>query len=104
MPVTESVPNRLVLKSGSTTLTLNKDTGQASLQRKVIFWGLKPLEAALSKIVDVNTDMAVDRASGVEVWHTMLVLDTGEGWALPSANKQDAEGNVTAIRQFLNLP
>ena len=104
MPVVESTPSRLVLKSGSTTLTLDKDTGQASHQRKIVFWGLKPLEAVLSKIAKVTTDMAVDRASGVEVWHTMLVLDTGEGWALPSANKQDAEGNVAAIRQFLNLP
>lgn len=104
MPVVESTPTRLVLKSGSTTLTLDKNTGQASHRRKIIFWASKPSETALSKIAKVTTDMAVDRASGVEVWHTMLILDTGEGWAFPSANKQDADGNVTAIRQFLNLP
>ena len=42
MPVTESTQNRFVLKSGSTTLTLDKEAGQAALQRKIVFWGLKP--------------------------------------------------------------
>ena len=104
MPVTESAPNRLVLKSGSTTLTLDKDAGQAALQRKIVFWGLKPLEAPLSQITDVNADMAVDRASGVDIWHTMLVLHTGEAWAFPAADKQEAHDNVITIRKFLDLP
>lgn len=103
MPVTESTPNRLLLKSGSTTLTLDKDAGQATLQRKILFWGPKPSEASLSEIADVNADMAVDRASGAEIWHTVLVLHTGAGWAFPAADKQEAHDNVTAIRKFLNL-
>ena len=104
MPVTESTQNRLVLKSGSTTLTLDKEAGQAALQRKIVFWGLKPSLAPLSQITDVNADMAVDRASGVEIWQTMMVFNTGEAWAFPAADKQEAHDNVTAIRQFLNLP
>lgn len=103
MPVTESAPNRLVLKSGSTTLTLDKDVGQAALQRKIVFWGLKPLQASLSQITEVTADMAVDRASGVDIWHTMLVLDSGEAWAFPAADKQEAHDNIAAIRKFLNL-
>lgn len=103
MPVIQSLPNCLVLKSGSTTLTLDKGTGQAILQRKIVVWRPKPLEASLSQIANVSADKAVDRASGVEIWHTMLVLHTGEGWAFPAANQQEAENNITAIRQFLNL-
>ena len=103
MPVIESTQNRLVLKSGSSTLTLDKQNGRAIFQRKVVIWRLKPSEASLSDISDMNTDRSVDRASGVEIWHTMLVFRTGEAWAFPAADKQEAEANVTAVRQFLKL-
>ena len=49
---------------------------------------MKPIEAPLSDISDVTIDTAVDRASGVEVCHTMLVRSTGEAWALPAADKK----------------
>ena len=101
MPVTENTPRQLVLKSGSTTLTLDKDAGKATLQRKLLIWRLKPIEAPLSDISDVTVDTTVDRASGVEVCHTMLVRSTGEAWALPAADKKDAEINASAIRDFL---
>src|SRR5262245_65436118 len=42
MPVTENAPRQLVLKSGSTTLTLDKDAGKVILQRKFLMWNLKP--------------------------------------------------------------
>ena len=66
MPVTERAPNRLVLKSGSTTLALDKGSGRAVLQRKIVIWRPKPAEEPLADITKVTTDMAVDRASGVE--------------------------------------
>jgi hypothetical protein len=69
MPVTENTPRQMVLKSGSTTLTLDKDAGKATLQRKLLIWRLKPIEAPLSDVSDVTVDTAVDRASGVEVCH-----------------------------------
>lgn len=94
MPVTENTPRQLVLKSGSTTLTLDKDAGKATLQRKLLIWRLKPIEAPLSDVSEVTVDTAVDRASGVEVCHTMLVRRTGEAWALPAADKKDAEISV----------
>jgi hypothetical protein len=103
MPVTEKTPRRLVLKSGSTTLTLDKDTGKATLQRKMLLWRLKPVEKPLSDIADVTVDTAVDRASGVEVCHTMLITRAGEGWALAAADKKDAETNAAALRDFLGL-
>ena len=63
MPVTENTPRQLVLKSGSTTLTLDKDAGKATLQRKLLIWRLKPIEAPPSDISDVTIDTAVDLPS-----------------------------------------
>jgi hypothetical protein len=86
---------------GFDDLTLDKDAGKTTLQRKLLIWRLKPIEASLSDVSDVTVDTAVDRASGVEVCHTMLVRRTGEAWALPAADKKDAEINASAIRDFL---
>ena len=103
MPMIENTPRRLVLKSGSTTLTLDKDVGKATLQRKFLLWSRKPEEASLSNIADFTIDTAVDRASGVEICHTMVVLRSGAGWAVAAENKGDAQTNVTAMRDFLGL-
>ena len=96
MPIVETTPQRLVLKSGSTTLTLDKATGKAILQRK-------PVEAPLSEITDITIDTALDRASGVEICHTMLIMHGSEGWALPAADRTDAETNAAAMRHFLAI-
>ena len=39
-------PQRLVLTSGSTTVVLDKETNQAVLQRKLLFWARKPVHCA----------------------------------------------------------
>jgi hypothetical protein len=101
MPIAESTSRRLVLKSGSTTLTLDKNAGKVSMQRKLPIWRMKPIEAPLSDLSNVTVDTAVDRASGVEVCHTMLIRRTGEAWALPAGDKKEAEINASAIRDFL---
>lgn len=44
----EQTPRRLVLTSGSTYLTLDKETNKATLQPKVLFWKLKPVETGLA--------------------------------------------------------
>ena len=103
MPITENTPRRLVLKSGSTMLTLDKEVGKAILQRKFLFWDRKPVEAPLSDIAELAIDAAVDRASGVEICHTMVVLRSGAGWAFPAENKAEAQANATVMRQFLGL-
>jgi hypothetical protein len=99
--VLESTSTRLVLKSGSTVLTFDRSTGKVTLQRKVLVWQRKPIEASIDDVTDVSVDAAVDRASGVEVCHTMVVLRSGQAWALPATGKQDAEANALAVRQFL---
>jgi hypothetical protein len=104
MPIVESTSQRLVVKSGATSLILSKETGKASLQRKLLYlWTLKPSEVALSDIVEVNVDTAVDRASGVDVCSTMLVMRSGVAWAFPCSNKKEASETAHAIREFLSL-
>jgi hypothetical protein len=103
MAIIESTPRRLVLGSGSTKLTLDKDAGKATLQRKLLFWNLKPTELSLAEFSSVTLDKAVDRASGVEIFHTMLVTRAGAAWAFPADDKAEAEKNITALREFLAL-
>jgi hypothetical protein len=77
MTAIESAPEHLVLRSGSVTLRLDKITGKATMQRKLLFRARKPLERSLSEIADVKVDMAVDSASRAEVYSTMLVMRAG---------------------------
>ena len=60
-----------------------------------------PVEAPLSEVTDVTIDTAIDRASGIEVCHTMLIMRDGKGWAFPAEDKKDAETNAAAMRRFL---
>jgi hypothetical protein len=102
MPISEKTPQRLVLKSGSTTLTLDKTADKIILQRKFLFWGLKPVEASLADVTEVTTEATVDRASGVDVCHTMLIMRGSTGWAFPAADKKEADTNAATIRQFIS--
>jgi hypothetical protein len=104
MPMLENTQTRLLIKSGSTTLTLDKSSGKITLQRRLLLWQQKPLEKPLSDVVSVSVDAAVDRASGVEVCHTMVIFQAGDAWALPAANKNEAQGNAIAIRDLLHVP
>lgn len=103
MPITERTPQKLVAKSGSTTLTLSKQAGQATMQRKFLFWKLRPAEKPLVDITEVKIEAAVDRASGVEFYSTMLVMRTGTGWIFPCSDKNDALTTADAFRDFLGL-
>jgi hypothetical protein len=103
MTILENTQTRLSIKSGSTMVTLDKTVGKVVLQRKVLFWQAKPLEAPLTEIAGVSVDSAVDRASGVEFCSTMVVFRAGQGWALPGTDKDDAQANATAIRKFLSM-
>ena len=88
MPITEKTAKRLVLQSGSTTLTLDKDAGTAHLQRKLMMFKLKPMEAPLSDVVNFEVDAGVDRASGIEVCNTMLITKAGAAWASPPTTRR----------------
>ncbi len=103
MPIVENTPRQLVLVSGSTSLTLDKDAGKATFQRKFLFWKLKPIEAQLADIAGIKIDKVVDRTSGVEIYNTMLVTHAGAGWALPAKDRTEAEDDALALRAFLGL-
>jgi hypothetical protein len=104
MPVVESTSSRLVLKSGSTTVTLDKDTGKITLDRKILFWQAKPVNADLADVTQVSVDAAVDPASGVEICSAMVVFRGGHGWVLSAADKKEAQANAAKMREFLGLP
>jgi hypothetical protein len=101
--ITESTPQRMTLQSGSTTLVLDKEVGNATMQRKLWFWSLKPMQTPLAEVASIEVDAGVDRASGIDVCNTMLVTRAGAAWALPAADKKDAEATAVRIREFLGL-
>jgi hypothetical protein len=103
MATIESTPQRLVLRSGSKTVTLDKEACKVSMQRKMLFWNRSPIEKPLTEIVDATVDVAVDRSSGVEVCNTMLISRAGEGWAVPASDKKDAEANARRIKEYLGI-
>ena len=99
----ESSPQRLVLRSGSTAIVLDKAAGKAILGRKILVWARKPVERPLSSIASVSVDSSVDPASKAEICSTMLRMREGGGWVLSARDKADATAAVAAIREFLSL-
>ena len=95
--------SKMVLTSGSTTLTLDKDAGTVNMQRKLMFWNLKPMQAKLDDVTEIAVDAGVDRASGIDVCNAMVVLRDGAAWALPTADKKDAQKVAQEMRDFLGL-
>jgi hypothetical protein len=100
----ERTAERLVLQSGSTTLTLDKASTSATMHRKFMFWARKPMQRRLGDVAGVNVDTNVDRASGVELCSTMLVMRDGSAWALPLTDRKDAAEMAGAVRDFLGVP
>ena len=94
-------PQRLVLKSGSTTVVLDKEAQQATLQRKILFWARKPIARRLSSISEARVETNVDPASSAEISSVMLKLREGGGWVLRARDKNDATAAATTIREFL---
>ena len=84
----ESSPQRLVLRSGSTAVVLDKDAGKAILQRKLLFWARKPLERPISSVAQARVNTDIDPASKAEMCSTMLALREGGGWcSQPETNR-----------------
>jgi hypothetical protein len=99
----ERTPDRLALQSGSTTIVLDKKTGEAVLQRKLLFWARKPVSRSLNSIGRVGVDTSVDAASKAEICSIMLLWREGGGWALSARDKQDATAAVASVREFLGI-
>jgi hypothetical protein len=99
----ESSPQRLVLRSGSTSIILDKAAGTAVLQRKVLFWARKPVERPISSVTQATVKTDIDPASRAEMCSTMLALREGGGWVLLARDKHDATAAVAAVHEFLGL-
>ena len=96
-------PGQLVATSGATRITLDRNAGKATVERKLLLWSRKPVEMPLSDIRECQVDAAVDPASGAEVCNTLLVTREGAAWALPADDKKDAQSAATQLCAFLGL-
>ena len=99
----ENTSRKLVLKEGSTTLTLDKDSGTAVLQQKILLWNKKPVEFALADIDDIAVKSDKDGASGATIYHSVLHRRTGETVVLTTGEARDAEATVKELRGFVGL-
>ena len=99
----EDTPRKLVLKEGSTVLTLDKDSGKATLQQKVLLWNRKPVEFALADIDDIAVKSDVDGLSGAAIHHSVLHRCTGEITVLTTEEAKDAAETVNKLRGFVGL-
>jgi len=99
----ENTARKLVLKEGSTTLTLDKDSGKGTLQHKVLLWNKKPVEFALSDIDDIAVKSDKDGLSGAMIHHSVLHRRTGEISVLTTEEEKDAAATVKKLRSFVGL-
>ena len=99
----ENAGSKLVLKEGSKTLTLDKDSGKATLQQKVLLWNKKPVEFALSDIDDIAVKSEQDGLSGAPIHHSVLHRRTGEITVLTTEEAADAAATVKTLRGFVGL-
>ena len=99
----ENTTRKLVLKEGSTTLTLDKDSGKATLQQKILLWSKKPVEFAFADIDDIAVKSEKDVASGATIHHSVLHRRTGEITILTTEEAKDAEATVQMLRGFVGL-
>lgn len=99
----QETPHKLVLKAGSTTLTLDKDYGKATLQQKMLLWNKKPVEFDLTDIDDIAVKSDVDGLSGAAIHHSVVHRRTGEVTVLTTEEAGDAAETVKKLRGFVGL-
>ncbi len=99
----ENTPRKLVLKEGSTTLTLDKDSGKATLQQKILLWSKKPVEFALSDIDDIAVKSDQDGLSGATIHHSVLHRRSGEITVLTTEEAAAAAATVKTLRSFVGI-
>jgi len=106
MTILQHTPERLVVQAGSLinqcTLTLDRTTGSARLDRTMLLWPRKPVELSLAEIDRVDVITMHDGASGADVHEPVLHTRSGTTIPVPVA---DEEASVTAaeLRGFLGL-
>jgi len=99
----EETPRKLILKAGSMTLTLDKDSDKATLQQKMLLWNKKPVEFEIADIDDIAVKSNVDGLSGAAIHHGVLHKRTGETIVLTTEEARDAAETVQKLRGFVGL-
>lgn len=99
----EATADKLVLKQGSMTLTLDKTSGLAMLQQKLLLWSKKPVEFPLSDIDDIAVKTDVDGLSGATIHHSVLHRRSGEIAVLTTEEAKAAAETVKMLRKFVGL-
>lgn len=94
----------LEVQSGSTTVVLDKLAATATLQRKFLFFPLKPAVVPLADVDDIRLDVAVDSASRAEFYRIMVKLGSGGAWVLAADDKPGAQEAIGALRAFMGMP
>jgi hypothetical protein len=106
MTILQNTPERLVVQAGSLinqcTLTLDRTTGSARLDRKLLLWPRKPVEFALADIDHVDVMTTHDPASGADTHLPVLHTRSGAAIAVPVA-EEEAGRTATQLRGFLGL-
>jgi len=95
----EATLNKLVLKQGSTTLTLDKVSGNATLQQKLLLWRKKPVE--FPDIDDIAVKSDKDPMSGASIHHSVIHRRTSEIAVLTTEEASDADETVKNLRAFV---
>jgi len=104
MATIESTPSLLTLKDGSTTITLDKTSGSATLQQRVLLlWPKKPVAFDLADIDDIAVTSETDSSSGTRIFHSVMHRRTGEVMVLTTEAARDAEATVHRLREFVGL-
>ena len=84
-------------------LTLEKDSGKATLQQKMLLWKKRPVEFVLSDIDDIAVKSEVDGMSGAPIHHSVLHRRTGEITVLTTEEAKDVAETVKKLREFVGL-
>ena len=104
MAIVENTAKKPVLKSGSTTLSLDGAAEQITLESKVLFWKRAPAHAAFKDVAEVKIEQNHDGASGADIYGTMLVMKSGSAWSVPADDRKQTDAQVAAIRKFIGMP
>ena len=98
----EVTPSKLILKAGSTTLTLDKDIRTGHTAAKGCCCGAKSrFKFALSDIDDIAVKSDKDAMSGASIHHSVLHRRTGEVTVLTTEEAKDAAETVKTLREFV---
>jgi hypothetical protein len=97
MATIDRTQHQLVVESGSTMLTLDRQSGKVNMRRKLLFWARKPIERQSTDSVSINVDANIDCAWGVELCSPMLVMRHGSAWALPAHRPGDATKTTSVM-------